>query len=135
MNKKYELLQDDTLELIDDRVIYRIRALRDFSNVKAGSLGGYIEDEYNLSHEGNCWIYDEAMVWGRAIVRNNAQVCGKAQVYDNAIVTDSAQVCENAEVYENAEVCENALVYGNSRIHGEAVIENEVICGLNLYRN
>ena len=55
---KYEILKDDknTIEY-EDRILHRIRAIRDFSNVKTGDLGGYIEKESNLSHDGNCWIY------------------------------------------------------------------------------
>ena len=41
--KKYGLLTDDTITLDDGTVLYRIRALIDFGNVKAGELGGYIE--------------------------------------------------------------------------------------------
>lgn len=48
--KKYELT-DKTME-INNRTLFRIRALRDFGNVKAGDLGGFVETEDNLSHEG-----------------------------------------------------------------------------------
>ena len=44
------------------RTLCRIKALKDFGDVKAGDLGGYIEDYKNLSHDGNCWIYDNAKV-------------------------------------------------------------------------
>ena len=33
------------------RTLYRIKALKDFADVKAGDLGGYIEDYRNLSHD------------------------------------------------------------------------------------
>lgn len=51
MMKKYEL----TKEFIEHcgRRLFRIRALIDFGNVKAGDLGGYVEKEENLSQEGN----------------------------------------------------------------------------------
>ncbi len=39
--------------------LYHIKALKDFDDVKAGTIGG-IEKETNLSHEGNCWIYNDA---------------------------------------------------------------------------
>lgn len=39
--KKFELT-NETIEYLG-RTLHRIRALRDFSNVKAGDLGGYIE--------------------------------------------------------------------------------------------
>ena len=77
-NRKYELLQDQTIEWCG-RTLYRIRALRDFGNVRAGDVGGYIECERNLSQDGNAWVY------------------GNAQVYDNAWVYGDARVCDNAD--------------------------------------
>ena len=51
-NRKYEMLQDQTIEW-RGRTLYRIRALRDFGDVHAGDVGGYIECERNLSQDGN----------------------------------------------------------------------------------
>lgn len=50
MKKKYELT-DQTID-VDGRTLHRIKALRDFSDVLAGELGGWIEKEENLSHAG-----------------------------------------------------------------------------------
>ena len=33
----------------------RIKALRSFMNVSKGDVGGFVEKEENLSHEGDCW--------------------------------------------------------------------------------
>jgi hypothetical protein len=54
--------------------LYRIRALKDFGNVKAGNLGGFVRSERNLSQLGDCWVADEA------------------QVYDDAVISDAAQI-------------------------------------------
>ena len=43
--------------------LHRIRVTKDFSDVKAGDFGGLIQDESNLSQEGDCWIYDEVNIW------------------------------------------------------------------------
>lgn len=64
MNKKYELT-DETQEW-DGRTLHRIRALADFGDVKAGELGGWIEKEENLSHNGNAWVCGNAWVYGDA---------------------------------------------------------------------
>ena len=55
-NKKYEILMDEknTIEW-QGRTLHRIRALKNFGDVKKDDLGGYIEDENNLSQKGNCW--------------------------------------------------------------------------------
>lgn len=52
MEKKYQLLATDTCEIANTHTLYRVQALRDFADVRAGDLGGYVEEEANLSHEG-----------------------------------------------------------------------------------
>jgi len=102
MTKKYELLIGDCLRA-GDRTVYRIRALRDFGDVRRGDIGGYIESEDNLSHRGECWVYDAAQVYGEdAVVRDNGRVRGCAWILgvveDNAIVDDLAVVAEGARI-------------------------------------
>ena len=108
MERKYELTAE-TLS-VNGRTLHRIKALRDFSNVKAGELGGWIEKESNLSHSGNCWVYNDAKVYG------NAEVWGNAKVYGDAEVWGNAKLCDNAEVYGNAKVWGNARVYDNAEV-------------------
>ena len=77
MNKKFELLKDDyTIDLVG-RTLYRIRALKDFANVKKGDIGGFVEKEKNLSHAGDCWIYRDAKVYNNARVSDDAKVCDR----------------------------------------------------------
>lgn len=114
MEKKYELTDDVIYH--NGRMLHRIRALRDFSNVRAGDLGGYIQTEYNLSHEGNAWVDDDAKVY------DNAQVCGDALIYCFAEVCDNVEICENAEIYDYAKVSGYAVVYGNARVYNSAKV-------------
>ena len=109
MDRKYELLKDDYINY-RGRTLYRIKALRDFGNVKAGDLGGYIENEYNLSHNGECWVYNEAKVFGNALVYDNAKILGNARVYNNARVSGNAKVFNNARITCNARVCGSARI-------------------------
>ena len=44
VDKKYELLKDDYIK-VGERTVYRIKALKDFGNVKKGDLGGYIANQ------------------------------------------------------------------------------------------
>jgi len=76
---KYEMLYEDKIE-IGSYTLYRIRALKDFGNVKTGDIGGYIERKENLSQEGTCWIYDNAKVYDNAMVYGDAKVCGNAEI-------------------------------------------------------
>lgn len=119
MEKKYELLKDKKNTIKHNgRILHRIRALRDFNNIKAGELGGYIERERNLQHTGLCWVYDKAKVYDDAIVCGNAQIYGYAEVCDGAIVCEDAQVHGHAKVYGCAYVYGYADIYGYSKICG-----------------
>ena len=135
MDKKYELIPSDKEGL------YRIKALKDFSYVKKGDIGGYVESECNLSQYGDCWICDDAIVMGKAKVCDNARVYDNAQIYDNAAVVGNSKVCDNARVYDNAQVwgnarveynaqiCDDAVVMGNAQIYDNVVIKgNAKVC-------
>ena len=117
MEKKYKLT-DETIN-VGGKKLCRIEALKDFRDVKKGYKGGFIEDEHNLSHDGNSWVYGDAMVYGGAIV------CGDAWVYGNARVYDGAMVCGGAWVFGNARVYGGAMVYGCARVCGDAEISTD----------
>lgn len=74
MSKKYEFT-GETIE-VDGGVLHRIRALRDLGDVEAGDLGGFVENEDNLSHNGSAKVYGNAKVFGNARVSEDAQVFG-----------------------------------------------------------
>lgn len=88
MYKKYEFTGEE--KVVDNHTLHRIRALRDFGMVKAGDLGGWIECEENLSHDGYAWVYGDALVEGNAFVGGNASVTGDARVTGSARVKDNA---------------------------------------------
>lgn len=81
MEKKYRLTEETREH--NGRTLHRIQALRDFGNVQKGDLGGWIEKEKNLSHDGNCWVSDNAKVYGFAKVSGSAEVCGDAIILNN----------------------------------------------------
>lgn len=99
--KKFELTTDRIEE--NGTILYRIKALIDFWDVKAGDLGGYVEKEENLSQYGSAWVSDNAFVLGNARVSDNAWVCGDTLVCGNAQVYDNAHIYGNARVYDNAD--------------------------------
>ena len=126
--KKYKL----TDEIIDFEgcKLHRIEALKDFSNVKKGDKGGFVESEYNLSQMDNCWVYDDARVYGCGVVRANAIICGNAEVYDDARVYGGGAVRNNAIICGNAEVFGSAAVFGYTKVFGNAkVYDNTVVSG------
>lgn len=118
--KKYELTGEE--KVVYGCTMKQIRAVRDFGNVKAGALGGWIESEANLSHGGNCWVRGNARVCGNARVAGDARVSGDALVAYNAWVADNAWIGDNARVSGNARVYEKAVVDGNCWVTGDADI-------------
>ena len=63
--KKFELTSEFITNILGTK-LFRIKALMEFGDVKAGDLGGYIEKEENLDHDGNAWVYGNAEVYGNA---------------------------------------------------------------------
>jgi len=127
--RKYKLDKQDFIK-IDGKKLFRIVALKDFSNVKKGDKGGYVESYDNLSQDGNTWIYDNARVYGNAEIYDSAKIYGQAEIYGNAKVWGNAEVYGNAMVYDYARIFGNAWVYENAEIYGEAGIgDNAQIFG------
>ena len=62
----------------------RVKALIDFSDVKKGDLGGYLEGDSELSHDGNCWIYDDSTVVD-SIISENATVADESRIESSGI--------------------------------------------------
>lgn len=111
--KKYEF-SGETLRY-GEVTLHRIRALRNFGKlhryVKAGDLGGWIEKEDNLSHDGDAWVAQDAIVMG------------EAKVFDDGFIMNSCRVREAAQVHGSATVAGEAEIYGSAQIYGEAVID------------
>jgi hypothetical protein len=105
---KYKLTKNK--KTIGEITLYQIEALKDFSDIKKGDLGGWIEKESNLSQQGDCWVSCRARVYDNAIVSDNAWVFGNAQVSGCAWVSGNARVFGNARVSGNDWVSGNAII-------------------------
>ena len=125
--RKYELT-NETIE-VNGKTLRRIKALRYvdadcIDEVREGTLGGFIEKEENLSHEGNCWIFDNAKVYDNAKIMGESTVHDNAEVFDNAIICEESRICGNAKVYGNAKteqaciICDDAQVFGDTIFKG-----------------
>ena len=94
--KKFELTTEFITNMFGKK-LFRIKALVEFGNVKAGELGGYVEKEENVSQDGNAWVSGNARVYGNAWVYGDAWVSGNAWVYGNAWVSGNARVSSDAD--------------------------------------
>lgn len=135
MSNKYELTNTTIEVSCSGRgrcTLHRIRALRDFGDVKAGDLGGFIEKESNLSQENSCWVGGEAQVFEDAYVCAHGHVYGSAKVSGRAWVGEHAHVYGDAEVYSSKRHCivkGDAQIYGNARVMCDCVCANARVFG------
>lgn len=74
--RKYKLGEKDP-----ETGLYRIIALKSFSNVCKGDIGGFVSSKDNLSQDGNAWIYENAHIYGNARIFGNAQIFGNARIF------------------------------------------------------
>ncbi|MDO4686768.1 MAG: hypothetical protein Q4A92_09480 [Corynebacterium sp.] len=139
MAPKYELSEESKINSHGVR-LFRIRALRELPAGRAdlGDLGGWVEGDWNLAQDGNCWITDDAEVFGSArleqdaFAENDAKIFGDAHVCGQALASEYAQVCDRASVLQSAiisgaaQVFENAIVGGAAEVWGSAKIRGHV---------
>jgi hypothetical protein len=97
-------------------IVQRIRAVRSFGDVKAGSLGGFIQSERNLSHDGNCWVYNNSLVYLEATVK------------DDARALDECWIWNSATLRERATAKHKCFLSGSVDVFGQAVIKDEACC-------
>lgn len=98
--------------------LHRIQALKPLhGRVGAGELGGFVQSEQNLSQEGACWIYDDAICCGEAVVEQDAEL------HDGAVATGHSVITGDACMYGHA------WAGGNCRIQSGEVKEDAVVAG------
>ena len=133
MRKYY--MSNQTCELSDGRILYRVIANRDFGNVKKGTVGGFIGDTRNLSQDGDCWVADDAAVYDTARVSANAWIGGTATVKGGAMITGFASVSGDALIDEYAYIGGHAQIKGDTYINGEASVWGNVVANCVAFRS
>lgn len=109
--------------------LHRIKALKDFGDVEAGELGGWVESEKNLSQEDNCWIstdakvYANAEIYGNAVLEWNAIACENTSIWDNAYISN-AVIRGFTHLFGNVEVCGESVIDGDASLYGHAKVIN-----------
>lgn len=92
---------------------YRIYALRSFNDVVEGEKGGLISGEINLSHYGNCWIYQGSKVTGHSCISRNVEIRGESYI-------------ENSTISGNVIISDTSV--RGSNIKGGSVIMSGLVC-------
>ena len=89
MAKNWKIRTDLSIEVCG-HTLFRIECTQDFKEIKAGTLGGYIEKEENL--DGNAWVSGDARVYANALVygdkiTNKDDICYISNRYYNITIT------------------------------------------------
>lgn len=136
--KKYEFTGETQKRGL--HTLHRIRAIIDIPKhgVSAGDLGGWIEEERNLSHEGSAWVADSAIAYDDSLVADDALVSGNARVFDAAAVRGCSVVRNHAVVASSyvggeAHVYDSAVVAGHSRVDGTALVHMRSVVSTRAY--
>jgi len=115
--------------------MYDGRVLRGIMLTEDDTFGGWIESEDNLSQEGKCFVYMDAMVYGDARVSEDAEVSGSAIVKGHAVVKGMADVTGNSIISGNAVIKEFCTIKGQSvvtdwcMVSGYTLVDNSKLSG------
>ena len=82
---KHELT--NKIKNIKSKTLYKIKALKNFADVKEGDLEEHVESEDNLSQDDNAKVYRNAFVYGHANISGNSY--GTPYVYDKANISQT----------------------------------------------
>lgn len=118
--------------------LYRICAAMDFTTkqgreVKEGEIGGYIEDERNLSQTDFSWVFNQGKVFDSAILVDSI-VADTAKVFGNTIATDSEIInmghlrggatITNSTVKDRSTIMDNAEVFDTITSNASVIRQN-----------
>lgn len=134
--KKYEFTERKQEIKYEDKVyiVTQIRALIDIPqhNVKAGSLGGWLEEERNLSHLGDCWVekcagvYMGARIQGDVLVRSDESYSNS--LYESEFISshirDNANI--NASGFANECVIDDGTFAGKLELNGTSLYKTSL---------
>ena len=93
---KYELTTD-TIVNQNGAVLYRIRAIKDFSDIKSGQLGGYVGSYDNLNLYDDSWIDENSSVSGAVYITDNSYISW-SRIY--TVASERFNVIGNAFIYK-----------------------------------
>jgi hypothetical protein len=131
MNKKYEIT--DIRHPIYTNA-FRIRSLQSspgYHGARLKPIGGYVDSESCLSHEGSCWIEGDAVVIG-STVSEGAVVSNHAFV-KNSVLSGDCRVGGHASVVSSL-VTDVSNVEGNADIKCARVLRQSVVRGFSVLK-
>lgn len=125
--KKYEMIWKEENRAFQIKALIDIRADDGRIVVAAGTIGGFITGEENLSQEGRCWIESGSAVLGNARVSEDGYIGYGSVVKDNASVSGSAYVRRTR--LEGDVALRGRVIVQNTALSGFAVLDGEFRIG------
>ncbi|MBA4698470.1 MAG: hypothetical protein H2212_03470 [Ruminococcus sp.] len=132
--RKYILLQSQSSAFYSFdayQQVFRIQAIRDFGDVKKGDLGGFVQSDRNLAHDGTCWLYGDSLCIGNAVVYEDAKLYDTskaidyARIHENAVMLNESKVAQYGDVFGSARLKDEVVVGGSAKIFGQAILDRE----------
>lgn len=136
MEKKY--IFSDKVKVVNDRTLHQIQAVRSFGEVKAGDIGGFIESESNLSHDGDCWVGFESIIGRQTYVKGNVLIGRYTSVGDQVEIDDNVRIGDDSVIGRcvriGADVCigNNAVIDEIAHIGRSTTVGDNVSIGENV---
>jgi len=138
MGKKYAFT-GETIKF-QSKLLYQIVAVKDIEangvSIKAGTTGGYIENDCNLSHEDGCWLEERSFILEDSIVSGDIQVRGSS-IISRGCDLEGTGIVEDAklkdvtlngiDVFLKKLKLKNSTIYGKVEINQGAIENCEII--------
>ena len=108
-----------------DHILHRIESLKDFTlingkEIHKGDLGGWVENENNLSQEDLCWIYEECKMYENARRSGNSIGYGNSRQHGNSQQYGDSQQSGNSKQFGHSLQLGRSLQFGNSQQYGNS---------------
>ena len=129
--EKYELLMYDTKTVrylkkrslgierySEPYTVYRIRASKDFGDVKKGDLGGYVTLDTEIDERGIAWVYDDSVLIS-SVLKGDAKI-------KSSVIANSTIECKSITI-ENSIIVDSTIFTGSITFDGiwyEAIYKN-----------
>ena len=107
--------------------LFQIKAVKDFDNIKAGDIGGWIESDKNLSHTGNCWIDKNSLVYGDVTVSGDIQI-ENSTVNGSQVNLNTVESIHPTKFHRivHSTISGNDITISNSDIFASQIIANHI---------
>ena len=131
MSQHYKVLYDQSKEIENGSLVYRVELTRDCVHGSIGDRGGWVADQNSI--QDDAWVFGEAMIYeagqlfDSAVVSGDAKVRGSASIRENSIVSEQAVVYGNAEIRGKAQVKGTCEVYGHAQVYGDTILKDDCV--------